>query len=731
MALSQADIQQLLNDTTFKDGLAAILASKSKRQSQLETVTNLSGTSLPIIKDGKMVKADYDTTFQQTLDRFQQAHEDLVADAAQEASREAANIILANPGNLKGDKGDKGDTVIVGGEEEVTLYNSEGGHTDGGMTQAATTLSLTTIRNMIDEMKMIVKSIGATAEGYVRVAGSSAPELAYKSYKRDGGDFNADSVFNIFYPCLVGTEYSGADTVGKIVCVLDKFGAKTVNGTPKWLDVDGNPHAIDGSEGDVMICNTIPYYRIMGKREVNGVMYDVFLMSVLPFTWQGYEAEKIERYGQSPDYCVAHTDSDGVTRMHSVYNPSWSGSYSAPQGVIGKYIYGHDNQGNIVEAYTQDTLLGGAGGLHTTDLSLPAGETRAMNNNNDHTKTVPWMNATAAMAENLQALIISEGGTFDAHNAALMGSGFSSNDPTTGDADYAMNAIGAKNGLRVKDKNGAWKYYSLGNDVKFLVNGSSAMYGANVMNVWRNPWHIMEAQRAVSYAVQNGVDELEWFVFEGNKYKWRSVNGFAGPAEGEMTCVVWKLLSTKAGSNAVDPTDGTTSIAGNRVEILLSTAMIHGMTTQVSPCWWTSGLLMTEDSAGLHKCYMQRDQAQLVTSSPYGDKNTDEYWNFENRYKHVVDLAYNQGYAKDYHNDALMLPQSDADNTGGGLHTYIGKFTWLTGGKPAAGKKTVRGFLRGYLAYNYVLSPLTMFGNNTPSYSNSYIAFGTCVRVVG
>ena len=51
--------------------------------------------------------------------------------------------------------------------------------------------------------------------------------------------------------------------------------------------------------------------------------------------------------------------------------------------------------------------------------------------------------------------------------------------------------------------------------------------------------------------------------------------------------MLFKLMATKAGDNAVDPTDGTTSIAGTRVEILLSTAMIHGMTTQVSPCWWT------------------------------------------------------------------------------------------------------------------------------------------------
>lgn len=660
-------------------------------------------------------------------------HDEIMTAAASEAVR------IALAGTAKGPKGDRGpageqgpqgDTIIIGNEQNYTLYNVEGVHTDGAMTQEAVTKALEAARLQIKELQAIVANIGSVAEGYVRVAGSSSPALSYKSYKKDGGDFGTDSVFSIFYPCLVGTKYSGADTVGKIICVLQKFGAKYDSGVNKWEDLDGNLHVIDGTEGDVMICNIVPYYRIMGKREVNGVMYDVFLMSILPFSWQGYEAEKVERYGQSPDYCVSHTDSDGVTRMHSVYNPSWNGSYSAPQGVVGSYRYAYIHQ-SYSEFFSDQPLLGGAGGLHTTDLSLPAGELRAMNNNNDTTKTVPWMNATAAMAENLMALIIAEGGTFDAHNAALMGSGFSCNDPATSDADYAMSATSAKNGLRVKDKNDNWRYYSLGNDVRFLVNGSSYLYAANVINAWRNPWHIMEAQRAMSYAVQHHVHELEWFVFDNTRYKWRSVDGFAGPEQGEMTCVLFKLMATKAGDNAVDPTDGTTSIAGNRVEILLSTAMIHGMTTQVSPCWWTSGLLMSEYEDGLHRCYMERDQSQLMPSSPYGDKTINEYWDFERQYNHVVDLALSQGYAKDYHNDALMLPQSDADNTGGGLHTYIGKYTWLTGGKPAAGKKTVRGFLRGVNAYVSVLSPLSMYGNNSPSLSYSGIGFGTCVRIVG
>ena len=42
----------------------------------------------------------------------------------------------------------------------------------------------------------------------------------------------------------------------------------------------------------------------------------------------------------------------------------------------------------------------------------------------------------------------------------------------------------------------------------------------------------------------------------------------------------------------------------------------------------------------------------------------------------------------------------------------------------------VRGFLRGNNANNNVLSPLAMNGNNTPSNSNSNIAFGkNCVKI--
>lgn len=575
----------------------------------------------------------------------------------------------------------------------------------------------------IANLKNVVADLETIAEGYVRVAGSSSPALSYRSYKyHEQGGFGRDSVFSLFYPCLVGTPLTGSGTEGKILHVLQKL--------DYGHDIYGNARAIDGSEGDVMICNIEPYFRIMGKHTIDGTEYDVFLMSRTPFIWQGIEAEEVGKFGWAPDYCVSHQDSDNVTRMHSVYNPDWDGSYSAPDSIVGKFIYTQDAETGVIgETYDADTtVLGGAGGLHSTEIDLPTGEQQAMNNNPDTTKCVPFMNATAAGCENMQALLLAEGGTFDAHNATRMGSGFSSNDPATAAADWEESGSGAKNGVRLVDKDGTLKYYSLGTDAQSWTGKSAAFQLALMLNSWRNPFHVMEAHRAVCYAIKNDVHELEWFVFEGNKYKWRSVQGFNGPAQGEMTCVVWKMISSKCGANVVDPTDKTTSIEGNRIDFLISVALFHGMATQVSPSWWISGLIFTEDDAQNYEAYMERDQESLIKSEN-GEIAASSNFNFETLYNHVGSFTSGEGYAKNYSNDALMLPNTNANKSGGGLHTYVGKFNWFTGGAAGSGKKLVRGFRRGNGASNAYLSPLTMSASNAPSGASANIGFGTCCRI--
>jgi hypothetical protein len=585
----------------------------------------------------------------------------------------------------------------------------------------------------IAALQEIVADLETIAEGYVRVSGSSNPALNYRSYKyHEQGGFGRESVSHLFYPCLVGTKLSGDDAqIGKILFVLKKFGAVTVDGVPKWEDLNGNMHAIDGSEGDVMICNIEPYYTIDGQHTINGTTYDVFLKSRVPFTWQGIDAVRVERSGQSPDFVVHHTDTGGVTRAHSVYNPAWNGSYQAPDSVVGKFIYSQNAEtGEISETYDANaTLLGGAGGLHTTDVNLPTGEQRAMNNNPDTTKTVPFMNNTARGEELFFANILSEGGTFDAHKAALMGSGYSSNDPATSAADWEESASGAKNGMRVVDKNGTLKYFSVGASVQSWFGKSSNFSPAQIINSWRNPFHIMEAQRAVSYAVQQGVGELTWFVFEGNKYKYRSVDGFSGPARGEMTCVVWKILSSKLASNVVDPTDKQTSIEGNRVDFLISIALFHGRTTQVSPSWWTSGLLFTEDDNGQYEAYIERDQSKLLLSVAADNYDPSNPRNFESAYLHVGTFQLGEGFRKNYCNDAFMIPDSNANKSGASLHTYVCAYNWFTGSAASAGKRSVRGFRRGSYAYISFLSPLSMNASYSPANTIANLGFGTCCRI--
>ena len=578
----------------------------------------------------------------------------------------------------------------------------------------------------IAALQAVVADIETLAEGYVRVAGSSDPALSYRHYQfNEEGGFSRESAFSLFYPCLVGTKLTGDDAqIGTILHVLQKLGYEDGNG--KALDLAGNPHAIDGSEGDVMVCNIEKYYRLAGHFTVEGQEYDAFLLSREPFTWHGYDAEEVERGGMSPDYCVAHQDEDGVTRMHSVYNPAWNGSYTAPVAMVGKYIY-HQNEetGVITEEYDATaTLLGGAGGLHSTDINLPNGEQYAMNQNDDTTKTVPFMNQTAEGCNTMQALLLAEGGTFDAHRASLMGSGFSSNDAANA-AVFEAAGSEARNGLRYVNGQGATVYLGLN---VYNAFGITDLYTGNMINSWRNPWHIMEAQRAVSHAVRKGVGELEWFVFEGNKYKYRSVPGFRGPSQGEMTCVVWKVLSSQFTNAAIDPADGTTLLTGNRIDFVISTALLHGITTQVSPSWWVSGLVMTEDEERNYRCFVERDQAELI-KTPTADLDVADKYDFENRYPMVLEVTAGEGYARDYLDGAMMLPRTNALKTGGGLHTYVGKYNWFTGGAAPAGKKSVRGFRRGYGALFTNLSPLFLFASYSPSLASTFIGFGTCCRI--
>ena len=594
-----------------------------------------------------------------------------------------------------------GNIIEASGEQVLNILQS------GGVNL---TTQLSELQQSVGQLKELY---GYGVEGYVRVAGTSDPALGFRTYSHGVG---MESVFDCIRPCLIEVE------TGKLLHVLDNL---------DWYkDEQGHARAIDGSEGEVYVTNIYDLYEISGHVTVNNVTYDVFLRSRGMFEWQGHAAEHIKPRGLSPDYCVAHQDTDNVTRMHSVYNPNWNGSYSAMSGLVGKFVYNGVGDA-ITESYDENgALFGGAGGLHTTDLTLPNGEQYAMNLNADHTKTVPFFNEHAKAVEVMVGHIIAEGGTFDAHNSGKMGSGFCSNDGATYGGEFEESYRFAVNGVRYQtgvDGNGSptYEYCALS---KTGFQGAST-YVATMLNSWRSPWKIMERHRVMFYAMQNNIPELTWFAFEGNKYKWRHVDGFAGPSEGVLTCVVWKMFSSKFGSGVVNPTGGA-SLEGKRVDFLICGALYRGWNTDVSPSRWDSGLIFTEDSAGLYKAYYEPVQAKLIKSVASDNTAAGTTLAFEAAYELIGEIAGKpEGYRKDYNDKCLFLAKSAALATGGGLHTYVGGYNWFTGSNANANTRSVRGFRRGNSALSSHLSPFAMHGYNSPSYSSTNIGFGTCVQV--
>ena len=572
--------------------------------------------------------------------------------------------------------------------------------------------------NLTEQLDVLKESIGKLSElfgygveGYVRIAGTSDPNLGFRTYKHDVG---MESVFDCIRPCLI------EQGTGRLLYVL--------NNLNWYVDDYGHARALDGSEGEVHITNIYDLYQINGHVTVNGVTYDVFLRSRGMFEWQGHAAEHIKPLGLSPDNCVAHADSDGVTRMHSAYNPEWNGSYQAMNGLVGKFVYNGVGDAITGTYDANGAIFGGAGGLHTTNLSLPVGEQYAMNLNADRSKTIPFFNEHAKAVATMVGHIIAEGGTFDAHKSSLMGSGFCSNDAATTSARWEANDNLAVNGVRYLGGDSATtRYASLGKNG--FISSSTGIYVAQMLNDWRSPWRIMERQRVMFYAIQNNIPELTWFSFEGNKYKWRHIDGFSGPSEGVLTCVVWKMFSTKFAAGTVDPTGGA-SLEGHRVDFLFCGAMYRGWSTDVSPFRWTSGLIFTEDSTGLYKAYYQPTQSKMLISNASENTVAATILPFETTYDFIGQIQGTmEGFRKDYNDKCLFLAKSTELASGANLHTYVGAYNWFIGGKPSANTRAVRGFRRGFCASSSFLSPFALCAVVSPSFSCPSIGFGTCVEV--
>lgn len=160
-------------------------------------------------------------------------------------------------------------------------------------------------------------------------------------------------------------------------------------------------------------------------------------------------------------------------------------------------------------------------------------------------------------------------GTKYLHKDTLFGSGISSNDTCNSEETWKLHG-----GVRYKKSAEAeWKYANWNDqgDIYYSATQQRVNF-TTLLNLEYPKQQCMEAQMAVSYAVETGVPEGEEFTFYGATYWYQNPTGVLGLADGEMNARVYKKMSQTF--TAYDAEGAETSWD---VEVILRMGLVEGM----------------------------------------------------------------------------------------------------------------------------------------------------------
>lgn len=231
---------------------------------------------------------------------------------------------------------------------------------------------------------------------------------------------------------------------------------------------DGSNAIVDGTDGsDIMQVHTKGVYAICGG---TNAVYERYIVSDQPFSYDGDEAKYYPAYGETPDYA---TVLDGVLR--SIRNDNVPGTASAGSGTE----HTNTNFGTT-----------NAGGFPKTQLSRVRFEQYARAKNPDKASNLPYMHLTHQEIDLTAAFMYIEFRTKNLNS--LLGHGISSNAAPT------AATWGKVSGFRMTADNGAsyvYKHF----DGDFYLNGGTTRTNLwTVLNNYCPLLKIFEAQLAVS-----------------------------------------------------------------------------------------------------------------------------------------------------------------------------------------------------------------------------------------
>ena len=179
------------------------------------------------------------------------------------------------------------------------------------------------ITKKYDELKKQLDSIALTYSvyGFARVNGDNSPEGAI-FFGKDSSLEEITSHVHMGLTTKNGTLYKKCAN-----CRLD-------------LADDGTELKIDGTDGDVMLFTDSKLYFLKGTvpapADLNlggdGIELNIIAFGMVPFSIYGVNAKAFDPFAFNPQYAV-NCKIDGVDNVlcaHSIYNPAYAGSYSAP-----------------------------------------------------------------------------------------------------------------------------------------------------------------------------------------------------------------------------------------------------------------------------------------------------------------------------------------------------------------------------------------------------------------
>ncbi len=427
--------------------------------------------------------------------------------------------------------------------------------------------------------------------------------------------------------------------------------------------------------------------------------------------WDGVnvKAYLLPRTGISPSPVTAISE-NSTSKIRSFF-------YNYPSSLTG--VKGRAGYAPNCEMFLGD------GHYPTSGFSQITTKTAARANNSDANAPFPVAEGGFHSRNTFLTCVETALGTKNLCAASRFSSGVSSVDSCNSEATFLANG-----GVRIKASGDTtWTYKNWSQSGKIYYKKTDQSYAtvemAGLLNSYGPHVKTLEAQIAVSFAVEFGMAADEHFLFNGCEwwYKNPTTTGFTPytVSDGYMNARVYKIVTGQFA--AYSDNQGTEDIF--TVECCLRTGLMLGcdMSGDIGPYWGGGCEIVGENTVNPStqrygyelKCYMEPDQTKWTNETSY-QINIGEKFDFEKKYDMVGSVTTtDNGYMR------RRLAYTPLPAAMGGAHQK-GEcaYGYMQNNWGAVGKKTRVGLRSGAYANNSNLSARSLSASYSAGTAYAY-----------